>query len=201
MNSFEDIQKNWLSQPVNDVVQPSEIQFVQNKWQKQQRKVLFANLAMSFGFLIALITIGWVFFAFRHQYGWPFEVSIAVIYCLIIIFLIVSWRSYGFKKESLEVSSVDFIHYQISKLHWQRKVLTTYVWIYCVLLWLALSLYTVEITRRASILFTLTALGITTAYLTGIALWSWFRKTKKQLRQIDEIIYDLKQLHHSLNKT
>jgi len=151
--------------------------------------------------LFQILTIGWVFFAFRHQYRWPFEVSIAAIYCLILIFLIVSWRSYGFKKERLDVSSLDFIDYQISKLHWQRKVLTTYVWIYYVLLWLALSLYIMEITRQGSILFTLTALGITTAYIMGVALWTRFRKTKKQLLQIDEIIYDLKQLHDSLNRT
>jgi len=201
MNNFEDIQKNWLSQPVNDPVKPAEMQSVQNKWQKQQHKLLITNLLMSFCLLIALITIGWVFFAFRHQYRWPFEVSIAAIYCLILIFLIVSWRSYGFKKERLDVSSLDFIDYQISKLHWQRKVLTTYVWIYYVLLWLALSLYIMEITRQGSILFTLTALGITTAYIMGVALWTRFRKTKKQLLQIDEIIYDLKQLHDSLNRT
>ncbi|HEX6429580.1 MAG TPA: hypothetical protein VF008_17935 [Niastella sp.] len=199
MNSFEDIQKNWLSQPVNDMVTPSEIQFVQNKWQQHQRKVLFANLAMSIAFLAALIIVGWVYFAFRHQYGWPFDVSIAAVYCLLIIFLIVAWRSYGFKKENLEVSSADFIDYQICKLEWQRKILSTYVWIYSVLLWFALSFYVVEVTSRASILFTLTALGITTGYLIGITLWSWFRKNKKRLQQIDEIINDLKQLHDALN--
>lgn len=199
MNSFEDIQKNWLSQPVNDMVNPTEIQFVQNKWQGHQRKVLFVNLAMSVGFLAALIIVGCVYVAFRHQYGWSFEVSIVAIYCLLIIFLIAAWRSYGFKRENLEASSADFLDYQVSKLKWQRKILTTYVWIYSVLLWLALSFYVVAVTNREGILFTMTALGITTAYLLGIALWSRFRKNKKQLRQIDEIIYDLKQLHDALN--
>jgi len=199
MNSFEDIQKNWLSQPVNDLVKPTEIQFVQNKWQKYQRKVLFANVGSSIGLLAALIVIGWVYFSFRHQYRWPFEASIATVYCLIIIFLIVSWKSYGFKKENLEVSSTDFIKYQISKLEWQRKVLTRYVWVYSVLLWIAISFYIVEVTKKGSVLFTLTALGITTAYILGVGLWSWFRKSKKQLRQIDDIIYDLKQLHDALN--
>jgi MFS family permease len=199
MNSFEDIQKNWLSQPVIDRVTLSEVQFVQNKWQKQQRKLLFSNLRMSAGFLGVLIIVGWVYFSFRHQYGWPFAVSIAAIYCLLIVFLIVAWRSYGFKKENLEGSSADFIDYQLSKLEWQRKVLSTYVWIYCVLLWIALTFYIVEVTNRASILFTLTALGITTAYIFGVTLWSWFRKNKKRIQQIDEIIRDLKQIHHALN--
>ena len=199
MNSFENIQKNWLSQPVNDMENPTEIQFVQNKWQAHQRKVLLANLAMSVGFLAALIVVGCVYVAFRHQYGWPFEVSIVAIYCFLIIFLNAAWRSYGFTKENLEVSSVDYIDYQISKLEWQRKMLNTYVWIYCVLLWLALSFYTVAVTGKGPVLFTWSALGIITVYFLGMALWAWFRKNKKQLRQIDELIYDLKQLHDALN--
>jgi FtsH-binding integral membrane protein len=199
MNSFEDIQQNWLAQPVSDQVRPAEIQFVQNKWQKYQRKLLFANLRMSIGLLAALIFIGWVYFAFRHQYSWPFGASIATVYCLIIVFLIVAWRSYGFKKENLEISSADFVNYQIRKLEWQRKVLTRYVWIYSVLLWIAMSFYIVEVTSKGSVLFTLTALGITTAYILGIGLWTWHRKTKKQLRQIDDILNDLKQLQEALD--
>jgi MFS family permease len=199
MNTFEDIQTNWLSQPVHDMVQPSEIQFVQSKWQKQQRKVLFSNLAMSAGFLAALIVIGWVYFSFRNQYGWPFEISIAAMYCLMIVFSIVAWKSYAFKKENLETSSADFIQYQLSKLAWQRKILTTYIWIYIVLLWLALFFYLIEVTGRGSLLFKLTALGGTTAYIVGISLWSWFRKNKKQLRLTDEIINELKQINNGLN--
>jgi MFS family permease len=196
MNSFEDIQKDWLSQPVNDVVKP---QFVQSKWQQHQRRVFLANMGMSIGFLVALIVVGWVYVAFHHQYKWPFEISIAATYSLLIIFLAVVWRSYGFKKENLEVSSVDFIDYQIRKLQWQRKILTTYIWIYCVLLWIALSLYVVEVTSGGSMLFTLTALGITTAYIMGMGLWAWLRKNKKQLREIDEMTSELKQLRDSLS--
>lgn len=198
MNSFEDIQQSWLSQPVK-MVDPPAIQFVQSKWQKHQRKVLLANLAMSIGFLAALIVIGWVFIAFRDQYGWLFDASIVVVYCLLILYLFITWRGYGFKKENLEVSGADFIDYQITRLEWQRKILTTYIWIYMVLLWIALSFYIAEVTGRGSVLFTLTALGITTLYFIGIACWSWFRKNKKQLRQIDELIHELKQLHNELN--
>ena len=198
MNSFEDIQKDWLSQPVSEVVKPTETQFAQDKWQKHQRKVLRTNLSISAAFLAVMIFVGWVYFAFRHKYRWPFEVSIAAMYCLLVIFLIVSWKSYGLKKENLEVSSVDFIDYQLSKLQWQRKVLTTYVWVYCALLWIVLSFYVVEVTSRGSVLFTLTALAVTTAYFLGVTLISWFRKNKKQIRQIDEMMYDLKQLQDSL---
>lgn len=198
MNSFEDIQKSWLSQPVNDMVNPTEIQFVQNKWQGHQRKVLLANLAMSVGFLVALIIAAWVYVAFRQQYGWPFEVSIATTFCLLILFLIVTWRSYGFKKQNLEASSADFIDYQINRLKWQRNIRKTYVLIYCGLLWLAMSFYIVAVTRQGSVLFTWVVLGITTAYFIGIVLWAWFRKNKKQLRQIDALIAELKQLQEAL---
>jgi MFS family permease len=198
MNSFEDIQKDWLSQPLNEVVKPAETKLTQDKWQKRQRKVLRSNLFITIAFLIVVILSGCLYFQFRHMYRWPFDVSIVAMCSLAIIFLIVSWKSYGFKKENLEVSSVDFIDYQINKLQWQRKILKTYVWVYWVLLWIVLGFYTVEVTSHGSLLFTLTALGVITAYFIGVSLISWFLKNKKQIRKIDEIIDELKQLQESL---
>ncbi|OQP56913.1 hypothetical protein A3860_10060 [Niastella vici] len=78
-------------------------------------------------------------------------------------------------------------------------MLTRYVWIYSVLIWLAVSFYIVEVTSKGSVLFTLTALGLTTAYILGVGIWTWFRKNKKQLQQIDDIMYDLEQLHDALS--
>lgn len=194
MNSFEEIQNSWLSQPLDKEFRPSAVRSVQSKWQDHQRKFRISGLCMSFGFLATFMMTGWIYFEFRTGYRWPFEVSIAAIYIILITFLIVTWRSYGFKKESLEVSSVEYITYQLKKLHWQRKILTKYVWIYSVLLWLALSLYIIEITKRGSLLFTLTALGITTGYIAGITIWNKFYRQKKQIQAIDDMSSDLRQI-------
>jgi hypothetical protein len=131
---------------------------VQSKWQQHQRKVLINNRKITGGFIFALIGIGVIYFLFKDHYHWPFHASIAIIYLLLIVFLIVTWKSYAFKKDNFETTSLNFINYQLSKLKWQRKTLTTYVWIYNVLLWLALCLYTVEVTQNGSFLFVATAL-------------------------------------------
>jgi MFS family permease len=193
------MQNSWLSQPLDKEFTPSAVRSVQSKWQDHQRKFRISNLCMSFGFLATFIVTGWIYSEFRHEYQWPFELSIAAIYLILIIFLIVTWRSYGFKKERMEVSSVEYITYQLKKLHWQRKILTSYVWLYIVLLWLALSLYIIEITKRGTLLFTLTALGVTTGYIAGITLWNKFYKQKKQLQAIEDLSADLKQILTEIN--
>ncbi len=197
MDNFDDLQKSWLAQAPEHLPATS-LKAVQTKWQQHQRKVLFSNLGMSAAFLAAFIVIGWVYVAFRHQYRWPFTVSIACTYALLLVFLGVVWRNYGFKKEDLGEPSTGFIRYQLKKLNWQRKTLTTYIWIYNVLLWLALSMYTIEVTRRGTWLFTLMALGGITAYIAGITAWSHFYRQKKQLRAIDEMKTELETLRIEL---
>ncbi|KEQ29305.1 hypothetical protein N180_07095 [Pedobacter antarcticus 4BY] len=201
MTNFEDLQKNWLSQPVSTSVKQEALNSaLPDKWQRNQRKVLWSNMCMSVGFLMALMVIGWVYFTFRSKYEWPFELSIAAIYCSMIVFLFVSWRSYAFKKENRGESSIDFIRHQLQKIQWQRKTLTVYIWIYNTILWFAFSIYIIEITKGASFLFTFTAMAITTSYLLGITLWSRNYKHKKQLIEIDEVKSELESLLNDLKE-
>ncbi|WP_316741378.1 hypothetical protein [Pedobacter antarcticus] len=201
MTNFEDLQKNWLSQPVSTSVQQEAITTaLPDKWQRNQRRVFWSNICMSIGFLMALIVIGWVYFTFRDKYEWPFELSIAAVYCSMIIFLFVSWRSYAFKKENRGESSIDFIQHQLQKIRWQRKTLTAYVWIYNITLWFALSIYIMEITKGASFLFTFTAFAVTTLYIFGITLWIRNYRHKKYLIEIDEVIAGLETLLNDLQE-
>jgi Ca2+/Na+ antiporter len=149
--------------------------------------------------LATLIGIGWVYFSYREDFGLPFAISIITMYVLILVYSIVSWRSYAFKKENLEESSTSYISYQLQKLNWQRKTLTTYIWIYTFLLWLAVILYELEVADRGTVLFKFTLIGITTAYLFGITAWSRFKKPQKHLAEIDEIVIELKNIQKSLN--
>lgn len=201
MTNFEDLQKNWLSQPVSSSVQQEALtSALPDKWQRNQRKLFWSNICMSIGFLMALMVIGWVYFTFRDKYDWPFKLSIAALYCSMIIFLFVSWRSYAFKKENRSESSIDFIRHQLQKIQWQRKTLTVYVWIYNTILWFALSMYIMEITKGASFLFTFTAMAVTTLYIFGITLWIRNYKQKKQLIEIDAIKSELEMLLNDLNE-
>jgi len=145
---------------------------------------------MSLGFLAAMIGIAWVYISFNDEYHWPFKVSLVAAYVLMLVFAAVSWRSYGFKKENFEDSSKDYVDFQLKKLNWQRKLITTYSSIYLVLLWVALTMYIFDITTGGSALFRYSALGVCTSYIVGISIWSRRKKQRKQLSAIDQLTAD-----------
>lgn len=196
---FDELRKSWQTQPVNDITEITELKSgFQNKWQKNQKKVLRTNICMSIGFLGSIFFLLWVYNTYQAEYRWPFKVSIGTTILLMILFSLISWRSYAFKKENLEGSFVEYIDYQIQKLFWQRKMLTQFIWVYSILLWLALVMYVWELTNGATALFRYTALAIITAYLVGLNIWSWYKKQKKQILAIDEMIGELRGLQHKV---
>jgi hypothetical protein len=148
---------------------------------------------MSICFLLTFSVIGWIYLSFQNKYRWPFDLSIAAISSLMILALIVAWKSYSFKTQDLGVSSIEYLQHQVKKLEWQRKTLTIYIWIYNLLLWLAITMYIIEITRRGTLLFTLTAIGVNTLYVVGFSLWSKYYKNKKKIQAIDTMLAELKQ--------
>ncbi|RZK68636.1 MAG: hypothetical protein EOO85_23905, partial [Pedobacter sp.] len=188
---FEDIQKSWQAQSVQVKADNKTLNAQTSKWEKNQQRLLRSNICMSLGFVAAMVGIGWVYFSYHEEYGLPFKVSIAFIYILMIVFSIVSWKSYSFSKSNMDDSSQQYIRKQIKKLNWQKKVITKYTIVYVAILWMALMLYIWEITENASPTFKFFAFGITTTYIIGITIWTNFRKKKKQIVEIDSIIADL----------
>jgi len=191
---FEDIKNSWQAQPIEAITNQRLLRERQYKWQRNQEKVLKTNLFTSVGFIVAMVGIGWVYITFKDQYGLPFSISITAVYALMIVFSVISWRSYHFKKKNDTESSQAYIHQQLKSLMWQKDVMTKFVWIYNFLLWLAMVLYIWEITTKGTPTFRYTALGITTIYIFGITLWSQYYKKKKQLKEINELIEDFKTL-------
>ena len=198
MTNFEELQHSWLSQPIEQNTTENIFHVVQDKWDKHQRKLRRSNTGMSIGFLLASAVIIWVYFTYHQKYHWPFAVSIAASLSLMIVFAVLSWRSYDFRRDQRDVSGIEYLDNQIGKLTWQKKMLTTYVWVYTVLLWFALVGYIVEITKGGSLLFTITALAITTIYIGGISLWNRFYKQKKQLTAIDELLKSFQQMRKEI---
>lgn len=197
---FEDIQKSWQAQPIEGNPHPKLFETQKNKWERNQQKLLKSNIWMSLGFIAAMVGIGWVYFAFHEQYGMPFSVSIACIYILMILFVLASWRSYSFRKVSMDDSSRQYIQQQIKRLSWQKHVIKRYTFIYLILLWMALVMYIWEITITATPIFRFTALGLTTIYLFGITMWNKVKKQKRQLEEIDLLISGLEDLKRRLDK-
>jgi len=195
--NFEDLQKSWQGQPINvntDQLKSS----LQTKWQKYQRKLLSRIIISNVLLAITLIVLGWVYLSFHEQFGWPFKVSIAAMYAIILIIIYLYWRSYAFRKENMEASSTGYISYQLDKLKTQRKVLTRYNWIYFALLWLSLMMYLWEVTGNGPSVFRWTALLSTSAYILGVCLWYGLKKQKKQLTEIDEIVTELEHIKKQL---
>ena len=197
---FEDIQKSWQAQSVQVKADNKTLNAQTSKWEKNQQRLLRSNICMSLGFVAAMIGIGWVYFSYHEEFGMPFKISIAFIYILMIVFSVVSWRSYSFNKNKMHDSSQQYIEQLIGKLKWQKAVITKYTFVYVVILWMALMLYIWEITKPGSPTFKFFAYGITTLYIVGITAWTHFRKKKKQLVEIESIIADLEAMKSSLNK-
>ncbi|WP_316804847.1 hypothetical protein [Pedobacter nototheniae] len=198
---FEDIQKSWQAQPVEVNTDHKLLDAQKDRWERNQQKLFRNNICMSLGFFVAMVVIGWVYFSFKDQYGLPFKISIATVYILMIVFLVINWRSYAFKKRNIHDSSQEYIQQQIKRLNWQKNIITKYTWMYTILLWLAMVMYIWEITMMATPTFRYTALGITTFYIFGITVWNRARKQKKQLKEIHELIADLENMKRGLNYT
>jgi putative flippase GtrA len=197
--NFEELQKSWKTQPVKIITDPGKLKGeFEGRWHKHQQKVLRTNICMTLGFIAAMLVMAWVYITYQKEFHWPFKVSLATAYILMIIFSAVSWQSYAFKKENFEDSSDVYIGYQLKKLNWQRKLITYYSWIYVVLLWLAMVMYIWEITARGTATFRFSALAVTSAYIFGITWWNKRKKEKKQLGTIDSMAADLKDLQDKI---
>jgi len=197
--NFDDIQKSWQAQPVNALEDVSQLkEGLKTLWEKHQRKTLRNNIWVTVSFIVTLAAIGWIYVAFNKQYGPMFTLSIIMIYVLLTVYLYVLWKGFAYRQNNLEAASQEYIDYQISKLNWRRKTITVYSWVYATILWIALVIYIIELTRTGSALFRYTALGITTAYAFGITWWGRFVKCKKQLIEIDDMTHDLQSIKDKL---
>jgi uncharacterized membrane protein len=191
--NFDELKSSWQTQPLNSGMEINELKTtLNNKWNKYQQSLYRTNICMTLGFLAATIVITWVFFAFQAEFGLAFKLSLASTCLLMIVFAAIAWRSYDFKKDHLEVASTDFIKYQLQKISWQRKVISQYIWIYMVLLWLAVMTYMVEILAPASATLRYSAIGITTLFLVIVAFRD-ARKQKSRLARLDDMAAELEQ--------
>jgi hypothetical protein len=191
--NFEELKSSWQTQPLNSGMELNELKRdLDSKWNKYQNSLYRTNLCMSLGFVAATIAIVTVYIKFQAEFGLAFKLSLTSTCLLMIVFAAIAWRSYDFKKDNLEVSSNDFIKYQLNKISWQRKVITQYIWIYLVLLWLAVMMYIWEVTSPGTAALKYSALGITTLFMLIVSIRDG-RKQKARLARLDEMTKELEQ--------
>ena len=191
--NFEELKSSWQTQPLNSGVELNELKRdFDSKWNRYQNGIYRTNVCMSLGFIAATIAIVTVYIKFQAEFGLAFKLSLASTCLLMIVFAVIAWRSYDFKKDNLEVSSNDFVQYQLRKISWQRKVVSQYIWIYMALLWLAVMMYIWEITNPATATLKYAAMGVTTLFLLIVAIRDG-RKQKSRLAKLDEMTRVLEQ--------
>jgi hypothetical protein len=197
--NFEELQSSWQQQ---QVAEPEKIKVLQdtldNTWSAYQRRLRRSNITLSLSLIPACLVMAWVYFSFHAEYNWPFDASIAVTYVLIFVYISVVWRSYAFKKDQRDVSTVDYISYQLKKISWQRLVLTRYSMVYAFLLLIAINLYIWEISAGGSVLFRVSAFTISDLYIIGINVWYIIKKQPEQLETIDKLTENLLKMQREL---
>lgn len=189
--NFEELKSSWQTQPLDSGMEINELKRdLDSKWDKYQKSLYRTNVCMSLGFVAATIAIVTVYLKFQAEFGLAFKLSLASTCLLMIVFAAIAWRSYDFKKDNLEVSSNDFVRYQLKKIEWQRKVISQYIWIYMALLWLAVMMYIWEITAPGTAVLKYSAMGVTTLFMVIVSVRDG-RKQKSRLARLDEMTREL----------
>lgn len=198
---FEDMMKQWANQPIVDAAKLAKRrEKVRNDWAKHKRKTLISNVCVTIGFVGCFVVFAWVYLSFRQGYGPLFDISILLMYALLIVYLFVTWKGYSYRQSYAGQESLDYVNHQIAKLKWQRKNLTTYSLVYTLLLWLLLCCYLYEITHKGTWLLQSLAYGLSTAYIVGITWWARKVKVPKTLVKIDDMMNDLEAIREELEK-
>ena len=198
---FDELKKSWQSQNVDIPEGPSAGNAkLMSEWQKQQRGVLWSNIGTTAGFVGVLIVFGWVYKSFHEGRSIFFTGSLVFISVLLLVYLWVIWKGIANKKNDPTLSSKEFIEHSIEKLKWRRKTITTYTTAYSILLWAALMLYLLDVTRGSRLVWQIVEAACTTLYIFGMRFFVVKNKQKKQLLQIDQLISDMKLLKSKLEE-
>jgi len=192
MATFEQLQDSWRSQPVGPQEDPAVMQArFTEKLAKQQRSVLRSNIGVTAGFLGASAVIVWVYRSFHEGRSLFFSGSIACMLALMAVYLWVLWRGTSFRKR-LDVADPQYTSHYIAILTWRRATMTRYVLVYCLLLWAALMCYMYDVLADAPLSYQVGGPLATSLYIWGVYFISQRTKVKRKVRELDEMIADLK---------
>jgi hypothetical protein len=172
-------------------LEPDRIDALMDKWTKRQRKLKRNNILVSLAFIAVFADLAWVYISFRAGHTALFGGSILAMGLCMLMYLWVMWRGVSYETYDPAAASNIYIDKYLQKLFWQRTTITTYSWIYAMLLWLAFMFYSYELTRNASLTMKITIPAAVTVYIFGMFTLFRFTKKKKQLKIIDELINEM----------
>jgi hypothetical protein len=198
---FEELQQSWRKQPL-DIKEDHTVikERITNEWSRQQRQVTRRNVFTTVAFTGVLITISWVYVSFHAGHTAMFGASLLFMAALMLVYLWTLWRGVAYQHIDHTLASTVYIDNNLKKLYWRRKTITTYTWIYSVLLWLAFMFYVYDVTYPGSMLLRISAPLIITAYIFGMQFAVTKKAQKKQLKKIDALIADMQQLKENITE-
>jgi hypothetical protein len=193
--TFEELQKSWQTQPVA-AAEDSTVMYERfaSKMRKQQRSALLTAIGITVAFWCTLSVFAWVYIKFHKGHSLFFSGSIISMAALLLVYLGVIWRGISFNKIDPTLPGNLYLDHHLAKLLWRRKTITTYTWIYAILLAFGLMCYMYDVLRTASIALKIGAPLATLVYIFGMQILKGRTSQKKQLAKIDELIADLEAL-------
>lgn len=191
---FNELQKSWMAQEITVPEQsPAAKEQLLARWRRQQRTVLISNIGVTVGFVVTLAVLAWVFVSWHTSHGWLFSGSLLCMAMLLVVYLWVVWRGAVFHRPDFSLPASEYATRYVAALRWRRKTITTFVWVYMLLLWLSLMLYFTSVLDGTSMVVRMLAPVITTAYMV-IVIFAVRKKKRRQLAEIDSLIADFSSL-------
>ncbi len=192
--NFDELQKSWKAQPLTVPEQSPEAKAqLLARWRRQQRKVVLSNIGVTAAFVVTMGVLAWVFLSWHTSHGWLFSGSLLCMALLLLVYLWVIWRGVVFHRPVFSLPASAYASRYVAALRWRRKTITTFVWVYMLLLWLSLMLYFTSVLEGTSMLMRISAPVITTAYMV-IVKFAIRKKQRRQLNETDSLIQDFSAL-------
>ena len=192
--NFEELQQSWQGQPLTiPDLNAGARQQLAHKWQKAQRQVLWSNIGVTGAFAVTLCVLAWVYLQWHSTRGMLFTGSLAATALLLLTFLSVLWKGTVLKRMDPTLPGTQYLKRYHTALRWRQRTLTTYTWVYMVLLWLAMILYMADVLQEMPLWVRLAAPATMTVYVL-LVKWLTRKKQKRQLQQTNELIAEVEQM-------
>jgi hypothetical protein len=199
---FEALQQQWKTQRATDThaTLPSS-ELLNARLKQQQRKIIVSNIGTTIGFIAAFVAFAWVYWSFHNGRSWLFSGSIAAMYLLLIVYLFVIWKNVSVSKYTSQTPTVAYLNAMRTQFVWRRKVMTQYIKLYMILLWISLMCYGFDITQGATMQFKIGYISSVTGYMFLVYYLSNRFKAKKQLTNLNDLIAELDALSQSMQES
>lgn len=190
MDQFESYKNQWQQQQPEKALSIDDIRKkAQDDLTKHQRKLIFSNLFMSISFAATIGMLVWLWNS-MHDRSTYFYTSIVFIFILLLVFAAIQWSGVQYKNIKPEINPKKYIDYSRKKLQHNRFTLKYGLPVYFSLLAAGLIMYFQDILVGGSLIFKVSAYGITIGYIIIMSFIS-YKKVKKKVKKIDGLIAHL----------